>query len=309
MTMRSAVVCFRFYKTVGSRPLVCQRLYSQDIVPPVLENVAPTPPTESAAVVPTTTRPSLPLITSRKLSYPPKFTKNREAWVENLDTIESLKLGLTPLHAEVFGAFPRIDTLHWNVDWQQKYRRVDWETTQTRAERRGGGRKPWPQKGTGRARHGSIRSPLWKGGGIAHGPRGPRTYFYMLPFFRRVQGLISALSVKFAQDDLKIVDSFDLPTNDPKFLENLVEERFWGPSVLFVDNTDYVPENIAVICDQIKHMNIMPVYGLNVYSMLKHDTLVLTLSAVEEIEAKLLFHMNRTDGKEVAAQTRKKEYV
>lgn len=118
----------------------------------------------SAAVVPTTTRPSLPLITSRKLSYPPKFTKNREAWVENLDTIESLKLGLTPLHAEVFGAFPRIDTLHWNVDWQQKYRRVDWETTQTRAERRGGGRKPWPQKGTGRARHGSIRSPLWKGG-------------------------------------------------------------------------------------------------------------------------------------------------
>lgn len=74
-------------------------------------------------------------------------------------------------------------------------------------------------------------------------------------------------------------------------------------------STDYVPENIAVICDQIKHMNIMPVYGLNVYSMLKHDTLVLTLSAVEEIEAKLLFHMNRTDGKEVAAQTRKKEYV
>uniref|UniRef100_G3MS17 Large ribosomal subunit protein uL4m n=1 Tax=Amblyomma maculatum TaxID=34609 RepID=G3MS17_AMBMU len=297
--MRGAFVGLRLFKNSCPPGVVCQRLCTQG--PTSATGAEPLPPADSAApTIPP--RPPLPLITKRELAYPSKFTPNREAWVENLDTIESEKLGLIPLHPKVFGVFPRIDTLHWNVNWQLYYQKVDWTTTQTRAERRGGGRKPWPQKGTGRARHGSIRSPLWKGGGIAHGPRGPRTYYYMLPFFRRVQGLTTALSVKFAQDDLKIVDSLDLPTNDSKYLENLVEERFWGPSVLFVDNTDYVSENIAIICDEVKHFNIMPVYGLNVFSMLKHDTLVLTLSAVEEIENKLLYQMSRTDGWEVAKQ-------
>ncbi|XP_077538157.1 mitochondrial ribosomal protein L4 [Haemaphysalis longicornis] len=305
-TMRSALGFLRLFKVSGSPVVTCQRLCSQSIVsgpgvdpPPVADTTAPLVPV----------RPPLPLITTRELPYPSKFTPNREAWVENLDTVESEKLGLMPLHPKVFGVFPRIDTLHWNVNWQLNYQKVDWTTTETRAERSGGGRKPWPQKGTGRARHGSIRSPLWKGGGVAHGPRGPRTFYYMLPFFRRVQGLTTALSIKFAQDDLKIVDSLDLPTHDSKFLEKLVDERLWGPSVLFVDNTDYVSENIAIICDEVKHFNIMPVYGLNVYSMLKHDTLVLTMSAVEEIERKLLYQLNRTDGKEVAKRDHRRPYL
>lgn len=99
----------------------------------------------------------------------------------------------------------------------------------------GGGRKPWPQKGMGKARHGSIRSPLWRGGGIAHGPRSPTTHFYMLPFFTRVLGLTSTLSVKLAQDDLHVVDSLDIPSEDPTFIKDLIEARNWGPSVLIVD--------------------------------------------------------------------------
>src|ERR1700679_1812781 len=99
----------------------------------------------------------------------------------------------------------------------------------------GGGKKPWPQKGTGRARHGSIRSPLFVAGGKSHGPRGPTTHFYMMPLSARVKGLCCALSVKLAQDDLKIVDSLEIPSTDPKYLQELAEERNWGLSILFID--------------------------------------------------------------------------
>ena len=114
-------------------------------------------------------------------------------------------------------------------------RYVSFAHTKVRSEVRGGGRKPWPQKGTGRARHGTIRSPLWRGGGIAHGPRSPTSHFYMLPFFARVLGLRATLSVKLAQDDLHIVDSLEIPSDDPKYFEELVSSRNWGPSVLIVD--------------------------------------------------------------------------
>lgn len=127
---------------------------------------------------------------------------------------------------------------------------------------KGGGRKPWPQKGLGRARHGSIRSPLFKGGGVVNGPRSPTTWFYMLPFYERVSGLVACLSIKLAQDDLRIVNDLEIPTNDPQFIESLVEERNWGPSVLFVDTEDTMPENITIATDEIKHINLMPAYGM-----------------------------------------------
>lgn len=133
--------------------------------------------------------------------------------------------------------------------------------TKTRAEVKGGGRKPWPQKGTGRSRHGSIRSPLWRKGGIAHGPRSPTTHFYMLPFYNRVFGLTSMLSVKLAQDDLHVIKNLDIPTSEPSYIEQLIEERNWGPSVLIVDSYDIMPKNITLATDQIKHVNLMPVYG------------------------------------------------
>lgn len=142
--------------------------------------------------------------------------------------------------------------------------------TKTRAEVRGGGRKPWPQKGTGRARHGSIRSPLWRGGGIAHGPRSPTPHFYMLPFYTRVAGLTSTLSVKLAQDDLHVVDQLEIPTTEPSYIEQLIEERNWGPSVLFVDSYDIMPKNITLAADQIHHVNLMPVYGEYIYAVYLH---------------------------------------
>lgn len=159
------------------------------------------------------------------------------------------------------------------LHWQTKCTRHDlyifclqsYAHTKTRAEVRGGGRKPWPQKGMGRARHGSIRSPLWRGGGVAHGPRSPTPHFYMLPFYTRVAGLTATLSVKLAQDDLHIVDELEIPTPEPSYIEQLIEERNWGPSVLFIDSYDIMPTNITLATDQIKHVNLMPVYGKCIY--------------------------------------------
>lgn len=176
-----------------------------------------------------------PLIEPRQLAFPPKYQKPRQAWVENLDTIDEKKLGIIDLHPDIFGANPRIDIIHDNVRWQRLYRYVSYAHTKTRMEVRGGGRKPWPQKGLGRARHGSIRSPLFKGGGIIHGPHSPRPRFYMLPFYARVNGLTATLSVKLAQDDLHIVENLEIPTEEPQFIEELVKSRNWGPSVLLVD--------------------------------------------------------------------------
>lgn len=178
----------------------------------------------------------IPLVTE----FQPKYQSARQVWIENLDTIGEQKLGLIELHPDIFATTPRIDVIHQNIEWQRKYRFVSFAHTKKRSEVRGGGRKPWPQKGLGRARHGSIRSPIWRGGGIVHGPRSPTTHFYMLPFYHRLMGLTSALSVKLAQNDLHIIDRLDLPVDDPEFLRQLIEHRVWGPSVLFVDNTDIV---------------------------------------------------------------------
>ncbi|XP_076253388.1 mitochondrial ribosomal protein L4 [Rhynchophorus ferrugineus] len=234
---------------------------------------------------------------SRNLSFPSKYKKPRQVWLESLDTIDERKLSILELHPDVFAANPRIDIIHQNVKWQRLYRYVSYAHTKSRFEVRGGGKKPWPQKGLGRARHGSIRSPLFKGGGVIHGPKSPTPHFYMLPFYNRVNGLIATLSVKLAQDDLHVVDSLEIPSGEKDYIEELVKSRLWGPSVLFVDSSDLMPRNITEATDTIKHVNLMPVYGLNVYSMLKHDTLVLTKSAVDVIEEKLLYHLHKNNAK------------
>ncbi|XP_068779023.1 large ribosomal subunit protein uL4m isoform X2 [Struthio camelus] len=186
----------------------------------------------------------------------------------------------------------RLDILHAVAMWQKNFKRISYAKVKTRAEVRGGGRKPWRQKGTGRSRQGSIRSPLWRGGGIAHGPRGPTSYFYMLPMKVRVMGLKVALTVKLMQDNLHIVDSLEMPTADPQYLVELARYRHWGQSVLIVDVNE-MPENIENATASLKTITLIPALGLNVHSMLKHHTLVLTLDTVAFLEKKLLWHDTR----------------
>lgn len=117
----------------------------------------------------------------------------------------------------------------------------------------------------------------------------------MLDFSRRLNGLIHTLAVKFAQDDLHIVTDLEIPTDDPRYMDELVEARQWGMSVLFVDANDIFPRNITAATEQIQHMNLLPVYSLNCHSMLYHKTLVLTFDALNQIEDKLLFAKRRKD--------------
>lgn len=117
----------------------------------------------------------------------------------------------------------------------------------------------------------------------------------MLTFSNRLKGLTTALSFKYAQDNLHIVDSLELPTDEPEYLEMLMENRGWGLSVLFIHENDIIPRNIALASGGVKQYNVMPAYGLNVYSMLKHETLVLTLPALDYIEKKLLSHLYNQD--------------
>ena len=238
----------------------------------------------------------------------PLITPIREVWVENMSTPNSIKLGILPLHPRIFSAFPRHDIIQENHKWQTLYKHVDYTCMRTRAEMRGSNKKPWPQKGTGRARHSSRKAPQWKNGGWSNGPRGPRTYFYMLPWPKRVDGLISLLSSKFSQNDIYVVDSFEsFPEEGTSaHLEELCEARGWGPSVLFVDKMDleFAPQctkakHFFKATEDVNHINVISVYGLNVFSMLKHETLVLTVDAIKDLEEKLIFQLERVDLKNV----------
>ncbi|XP_040002753.1 39S ribosomal protein L4, mitochondrial [Xiphias gladius] len=235
---------------------------------------------------------SLPLLRKCDAVVPAHLSPVR-TWVESLERQDSEPLGVAQLHPDVFAAPPRLDILHNVETWQRNYKRISHANTKIRSEVRGGGRKPWRQKGSGRARHGSIRSPIWRGGGVSHGPRGPTSYYYMLPMKVRVQGLKVALSSKMAQDYLHIVDSLNIPTPDSQYLLDLIRHRHWGESLLIVDVGEEFPENILQATANLKTVNIIPAIGLNVHSMLKHEAIVLTLETVKFLEDKLLWHDQR----------------
>ena len=140
-----------------------------------------------------------PIIVGRHLAKLSPLQKPIQSWVQTLSQVDDRKVGLVDLHPNVFGVSPRLDILFSSVMWQLKYGKMDYTWIPTRAEVKGRNKKPWPQKGQGKARHGSRLAPQWMGGGVAHGPRGPTSYFYMQPFYQRVLALRTALTVKFHQ--------------------------------------------------------------------------------------------------------------
>lgn len=207
-----------------------------------------------------------------------------EAWIVEFTTGKNI--GIVSLDNNVFGSRPRLDILQRVVTWQLAKRRAGTAKVKDRSEVSGGGRKPWPQKGFGRARQGSIRAPQWRGGGVVHGPRGNKSYDYTLPKRVRQLGLRTALSVKYGQGDLFIVDSLTLNDYKTKSLLNVLDIHKWK-SVLFVDGGDTIDTSIALASQNLQEVDVLPTLGLNVYSILKRQSLVLTIGAVKLLEERL----------------------
>jgi len=183
----------------------------------------------------------------------------------------------------VFGTNPRIDILHRSMVWYRASIRRGTASTKTRGEVRGGGRKPWKQKGSGRARQGSIRSPLWRGGGKAKGPK-PKDWSYHLPFKVRRMGLRVALSCRLAQGDLTVVDDFSsLPTCSQEFQKLLIEQGL--ENSLLVDAFENKELNMLTM--DLEKVSYNHALFLHVYGILVHHKLVLSLDALRILEEKL----------------------
>ena len=175
-----------------------------------------------------------------------------------------------------------LSLLHEVVNWQLARRRSGDHNSKTRSDVSGGGKKPFRQKGTGQARQGSIRSPLLKGGGVAHGPR-KRSYDWALPKKIRQQALRNALSYMFQEKKLIFIESMQSPEGKTKELSMRFKQMGWDKALL-VDETNQ--EEFKRACKNMKNFKCLPAKALNVYDILKFDRLVFTPQLLDTVYKK-----------------------
>ncbi|MEQ8176157.1 MAG: 50S ribosomal protein L4 [Syntrophomonadaceae bacterium] len=191
------------------------------------------------------------------------------------------QIGEVELNDSIFGIEPNEAVLYDFVKMQMANKRVGTASAKTRAEVSGGGRKPFRQKGTGRARAGSIRSPLWRGGGIVFGPQ-PRDYSYRLPRKVRRLALKSALSSKFKNDSIIVVDALTFEAPKTKLMVETLQNLKAGKKALVV--TADGDQNVAKSARNIPGVKPLRADFVNVYDLLNYDTLLLTKDAVARLE-------------------------
>ncbi|NLY67063.1 MAG: 50S ribosomal protein L4 [Tissierellia bacterium] len=191
------------------------------------------------------------------------------------------QVGELELSENVFGVEINHDAIHAVVKSHLANRRQGTHSAKTRAEVRGGGRKPWRQKGTGRARHGSIRSPIWTGGGITFAPK-PRDYSLKVPKKVKRLAMKSALTSKVQNNQMIVLD--ELKFNEPKtkemvnVLSNIKADK---KALIVMDEKDI---NVIKSARNIPNVETTLVNTLNVYDILKYDSFVITKEAVKKVE-------------------------
>ncbi|WP_096202143.1 50S ribosomal protein L4 [Bacillus sp. FJAT-45350] len=191
------------------------------------------------------------------------------------------QVGDIELSDAVFGIEPNEHVLHDAVVMQQASLRQGTHKVKGRSEVRGGGRKPWRQKGTGRARQGSIRSPQWVGGGVVFGPT-PRSYSFKLPKKVRRLAIKSALSSKVQASEIIVLDSLSFDAPKTKEMTSVLTAIQAEGKALIV-TADY-NENVALSLRNIPGVTFVAADGVNVLDVLKHDKLIITKDAVEKVE-------------------------
>jgi large subunit ribosomal protein L4 len=187
------------------------------------------------------------------------------------------------LNEAIFGAKTRPHLLHQAVVMQLANRRAGSAATKTKGFVSGGGKKPWRQKGTGRARAGSIRSPIWVGGGTTFGPQ-PRDYSYRMPRTARREALLSALSLKNREGKIIVVDKFELDEIKTKLMVKALAELKVDSALVVILESDVKIERSARNLPKIK---VLRVEGLNVYDLLRYEHLILTEAALKRLEERL----------------------
>ena len=195
--------------------------------------------------------------------------------------IDRQQVGDIELNDNVFGVEVNGGLLHQAVVMQLASQRLGTHATKTRAFVRGGGRKPWKQKGTGRTRSGSRRSPLWVGGGTVFGPH-PRSYAFSMPRKQRRLAIKCALSDKVQEDSLFVLDALDFEAPKTKQVVKLLQTFEIDNKALII--TAEEAENVERSSRNIPGVKAINTTGLNVYDILNHDKLFVTKDAVARIE-------------------------
>jgi len=195
-------------------------------------------------------------------------------------------VGELQLREEVFGVEPNRTLMHQAVLSYLANQRQGTHSTKTRGEARGGGRKPWRQKGTGRARQGSIRAPQWVGGGIVFGPR-PRDYSFYLSKKERRSALRSALSAKLADGEIKVVEELKLDEPKTKKIEEVLRSiGVVGKKTLIV--TEKADPLVILSARNLPYVvGIVEAKDLNTYDILSVENVIMTKKAVEIVEDRL----------------------
>ncbi|CAN8257581.1 unnamed protein product [Cochlearia groenlandica] len=231
------------------------------------------------------------LLTKKTVLTPDQTIGQYQDLVIPVTNFQNEEKGFMVLAGDVFDVPIRKDIIHNVVKWQLAKRQQGSHSTKTLSEVSGTGRKPWNQKGTGRARHGTLRGPQFRGGCVMHGPK-PRSHAIKMNKQVRRLGLKIALSARAAEGKLLVFDDLALPSHKTKNIVSYYNQMENTKKVLVVEG-GLIDEKLKRATQNLHYVNIIPSIGLNVYSILLHDTLVMSREAVNKIVERMHTPINR----------------
>ena len=199
-------------------------------------------------------------------------------------SLEGKEVSTIKVSDDVFASNSSVGIVHQALVWYQAGQRAGTASTKTRAEVRGGGKKPWNQKGTGRARAGSIRSPLWRGGGVIFGPK-PRDYSFSLSKKARKAALRVVLSDRVKSQALKVIEEIKIPSGKTKDAVNVLKPFSNGTSLLLI--ADNPEETLKRATKNLKKVKVVDPKALNIQDLLAHGLILVTKKALVALEERV----------------------